>query len=183
MVGPSNITMKVLGVDNNKLEFHKYSVSKSHSIYVKLITRKFRMSCNFRLQDIYATLIIYCIKKCGGKMIMNEKAKVINLIGWINIVGGIIGSFMIGSIYPETIVSNYSSYVDKEYNWALVVAGIIISIVSGVLLFGFAEIINLLQEKVNQSKQIEKLLITINNNVVNDDVNKDNAAENELPSL
>lgn len=114
---------------------------------------------------------------------MNEKAKVINLIGWINIVGGIIGSFMIGSIYPETIVSNYSSYVDKEYNWALVVAGIIISIVSGVLLFGFAEIINLLQEKVNQSKQIEKLLITINNNVVNDDVNKDNAAENELPSL
>ncbi len=112
----------------------------------------------------------------------NNKAETINFLGWIDIIGGIIGSFILGSLYPQISVSSYSSYVDKEYNWILVIVGITISIVSGIILIGFAEIINLLQQKADQSENITKILSDINSKLeVDKKININNY--DELPQL
>lgn len=74
-------------------------------------------------------------EKQGELKVINERAKVVEVIGWINIIGGIIGSLFFGE-------------------WSLRIVGIVVSIVGGVILLGFAEIINLLQERVNQSEKV-----------------------------
>jgi uncharacterized integral membrane protein len=94
-------------------------------------------------------------------MIKNNKAYIINAIGWIDIIVGIIGSFILGKVFPLITVDTFLSD-DKKYNWPLVITGIVISILSGVVFIGFAEIINLLQARVDQSEKLEELFIEYN---------------------
>lgn len=101
----------------------------------------------------------------------NQIAKVIRYIGWIEIVGGVIGSIILG-----TIKWNVSIYKSFDFNWFIILPGVIISIVTGVLIIGFAEIISLLQQKVNQTEKITRILSIIEETKVQSD-------NNELPQL
>lgn len=65
----------------------------------------------------------------------NGFAKALRIIGMCIIGFGMIGSFTLGSVFE-------TGYHD--YNWGVAIIGIISSIVSGTLFFGFSEVINLL---------------------------------------
>lgn len=102
---------------------------------------------------------------------INEKAKVLNVIGWFDIIGGIIGSFILGDMYGA----------GGTFNLGIAIIGIIGSIVSGITFLGFAEIINLMQIKVDNSEKVIKLLNSLNINT-NDQLINDKI-DDELPSL
>lgn len=82
---------------------------------------------------------------------VNKKADFINGLGFITIVIGCIGSLTLGSMFP---VRSGVYYIHESYNWALAIAGIISSVISGIVLIGFAEIINLLQKNVDNTQKI-----------------------------
>jgi hypothetical protein len=87
----------------------------------------------------------------GGIRMINQKAKIINALGWIIIVAGCAGSLLLGSEIP--VVSGMY-YKTESYNWVLTIAGIMSSIISGVIFIGFAEIIELLQKNADNIKKI-----------------------------
>ena len=107
----------------------------------------------------------------------NTKAKAISVIGWIDIIGGVIGSFIMGSAFS---LSNLDGI--EKYNWNIVILGIFSSVVSGIILLGFAEIINLLQEKVSQAKKIDEILDAIKS-INNSSNNITKMNNDELPIL
>ncbi len=82
---------------------------------------------------------------------INGKAKTINFLGWIIIVAGCAGSLLLGSEIP--VVSGMY-YKTESYNWVLTIAGIMSSIISGVIFIGFAEIIELLQKNADNIGKI-----------------------------
>lgn len=82
---------------------------------------------------------------------INGKAKTINFFGWIIIVAGCAGSLLLGSEIP--VVSGMY-YKTESYNWVLAIAGIMSSIISGVIFIGFAEIIELLQKNADNIGKI-----------------------------
>ena len=88
----------------------------------------------------------------------NTYAKIIKIVGFIIIIGGIIGSFVLGGVFEKEItyptsMYSYGSYT--EYNWTLAIIGAVSSFVVGLLFVGFSEIIDLLQ--ANNDKQYEIL--------------------------
>jgi hypothetical protein len=107
---------------------------------------------------------------------INDKAKIIQGVAWIEIIAGIIGSFLLGKLYPIASISGFSSaHIDEKYNWPIVIIGLIVSVLSGILLFGFAEIIDLLQVKVDQTKKELELLNKINTSInLNNEKNDQN---------
>lgn len=79
----------------------------------------------------------------------NTLAKVIRVIGWCVLIGGIIGAFILGYAVPT--VEYYSSgHIHEEYNWGLTVGVIVGSIIASVLFRAIAEIIRLLQLGVDR---------------------------------
>lgn len=86
----------------------------------------------------------------GGIRMINEKAKIINALGWVIIIAGCLGSLILGSEFPS---KSGVYYVTESYNWVLALAGIMSSIISGVIFIGFAEIIELLQENADNIKK------------------------------
>lgn len=75
----------------------------------------------------------------------NGTAKIIFSIGMCILILGIIGSFILGS---------------KSNNWFYVIVGILSSIMSSFLFIGFAEIIELLQKNLDQSKIMGNILVS-----------------------
>ena len=73
----------------------------------------------------------------------NGVAKVIRIIGWIFIIGGVISSLILGGIFT----------IYGKYKWYIAIIGSVISIVNRIIFIGFSEIINLLQ--TNCDKQAE----------------------------
>lgn len=72
---------------------------------------------------------------------VNQKAKIIGVIGWIIIVVGSLGSLILGSDY-----------------WMFAIIGIMSSIISGVIFIGFAEVIELLQKNTDNIRKISIVL-------------------------
>lgn len=72
----------------------------------------------------------------------NPIAKALKIVGWIIIIGGFIAGIVFANVY-------------SEFNWGIAIAQWTQSIVSGLMFFGFAEIIKLLQSILNkQSRDI-----------------------------
>ena len=74
----------------------------------------------------------------------NGVAKVIRIIGWIFIIGGVISSLILGGIFT----------IYEKYNWYIAIIGSVISIVNGIIFIGFSEIINLLQTNCDKQAEI-----------------------------
>lgn len=75
----------------------------------------------------------------------NAIAKSLSAVGWFFIIGGIIAGFIAG-IKTETVVSYFSKNAD--FQWTVAITYWVVSFVSGILMLGVAEIINLL-ERIN----------------------------------
>lgn len=91
----------------------------------------------------------------------NTYAKVIKIVGFIIIIGGIIGSFVLGGVFEKEItyptsMYSYGSYT--EYNWTLAIIGAVSSFVVGLLLIGFSETISLLQQNADNQERIIRQL-------------------------
>ena len=88
----------------------------------------------------------------------NSMAKTLHTLAYIIFFVGIIGSLILGAAMP-TVDYSYTLYgglrTDDAYNFALAIAGIVASIISGVLFLGFAEVIDLLQEIANGQKDMQ----------------------------
>ena len=91
----------------------------------------------------------------------NSTATALHVIGILTIILGIIGSFIIGAIFPSTTY-DYSAWggydIDEAYNWSLVIEGILTSCVTGICFIGFGEIIKLLQIIANRQNKILKVI-------------------------
>lgn len=85
-------------------------------------------------------------------MSKNSTANVLKTIGIVIALLGVAGSFVLGEVYAITV----EGYIFDEthYNWAVALTGVLCSAISGVLLYGFGEIISLLQANVDNQKQI-----------------------------
>lgn len=93
----------------------------------------------------------------------NKIAKILFGIGVGIIILGILGSLILGNIYPsvETTYDYYSSYLysspqyDSEvgYNWMVFLIGSLSSAISGILMIGFSELISLNQQTLNLLKK------------------------------
>ena len=79
----------------------------------------------------------------------NVMAKSLSAVGWFFIIGGIIAGFIAGATM-ETI----SSYITQKgtFQWTVAITYWVISFVSGILMLGVAEIIDLL-ENINSKKK------------------------------
>lgn len=95
----------------------------------------------------------------------NIYAKSIRITGFAVIVLGVIGSFILGSVFEVDIP--YSSY--DEYNWTLVLIGIISSFIVGLLFVGLGELIDLLQANYDKQYDILKEIKTISKNMTEND--------------
>jgi len=81
----------------------------------------------------------------------NTRANIIDVVGRIIIVVGILGSLILGSAFRN--ISDFGS----TYNLGLAIGGIVSSIISGIVFFGFAEIIELLQKNVVNTQKLLEL--------------------------
>jgi uncharacterized membrane protein YraQ (UPF0718 family) len=75
----------------------------------------------------------------------NSIAKSLSAVGWFFIIGGIIAGFIAG-ITSETVVSYFSQR--ETFEWSVAITYWVVSFVSGILMLGVAEIIDLL-ERIN----------------------------------
>ena len=99
----------------------------------------------------------------------NFYSKALFFIGWGIVVLGVIGSFVLGS--------SYSGY--EEFNYALFLVGIISTAMSGFLVLGLAEVINILNDN-------RRLLATMmqNNEIMADSTESiESSIADELPEL
>jgi fructose-specific phosphotransferase system IIC component len=74
--------------------------------------------------------------------VSNSIAKSLSAIGWFFIIGGIVAGFIAG-IKTETVVSYFTK--NMNFQWTVAIVYWVVSLVSGVLMLGVAEIINLLE--------------------------------------
>ena len=76
---------------------------------------------------------------------MNNYAKALSITGWIVLVAGIIGSFVLGD---QLRVDRWS------YNTGVCIAGILTSVIFGLLLLGFGEVISILDDNRKYLKKL-----------------------------
>lgn len=91
----------------------------------------------------------------------NATANVLQVIGIVIILLGIAGSLVLGKVYGIQVESLFST--ETKYNWGIAIAGILGSVISGVLLCGFGEVIALLQTNADNQKQIIASIAEIKN--------------------
>lgn len=83
---------------------------------------------------------------------MNHIAAWLFGIGWITIIGGIVLGFSnMGTMVPETDMFGDTTMVEGQ-SWTIFFMYFFAGIISGLMMFGFAEIVNLL-DKGNQTRQ------------------------------
>lgn len=89
-------------------------------------------------------------------MSKNKTADTLQAIGILIALLGVVGSLILGKICENQIEK---MLLDKaSYNWTVALIGIVYSVISGVLFYGFGEVISLLQEGVDTQKQVIDLL-------------------------
>lgn len=91
-------------------------------------------------------------ESCGMK---NSKAYAINIMGWITIIVGVIGSFVIGDVY-QVVSYSFTGIERSTYNWSLAIMCCISSVFIGLVIIGLAEIIELLQQNYDKNTLIEE---------------------------
>lgn len=69
----------------------------------------------------------------------NKMAKILRVIAVIEIICG----FIVGGVLGDTFGVGYYGY---EFNWGLCIGIIVASLISGIFILGFAEVIQLLQD-------------------------------------
>lgn len=86
----------------------------------------------------------------------NKIAKIIFGTGVAVIVIGIVGSFIMANQNPIVTVTEgvYYDHTSESYNWGMALTGIFASTIFGILLIGFSEVVNLLNENLKYSKMI-----------------------------
>ena len=94
-------------------------------------------------------------------MTKNKVGQALKIIAYIVLIIGIIGSFIMGSIFETTIV--IGNYTHSKYNWGLVVSVMISSIILAIFLFALAEIIHLLQANLDNNKEIAHKIDNLSN--------------------
>ena len=97
---------------------------------------------------------------------MNRIAELLFIIGWLTIAGGIV----LGIANYETVVgyesSEFSIYDGEpitETSWENAAIYILAGLIWGIMIFGFAEIIRILDDKRNLAKQSLQELVNLNN--------------------
>lgn len=85
-------------------------------------------------------------------MSKNTTANVLKVIGIVIALLGIIGSLVLGKVFEIQVEKMF--FDETRYNWGVALIGIASSVISGVLLYGFGEIISLLQVNADNQKQI-----------------------------
>lgn len=85
----------------------------------------------------------------------NSKAYAINIMGWITIIAGVIGSFVIGDVY-QVVSYSFTGIERSTYNWSLAIMCCISSVFIGLVIIGLAEIIELLQHNYDKNTLIEE---------------------------
>ncbi|MED4124044.1 hypothetical protein P4641_08650 [Halalkalibacterium halodurans] len=79
---------------------------------------------------------------------MNDVAKALYVIGWLTIIGGLVLGFANREVEVEGLV-----YTHTETSWLIFFAYFIGGIIWGVIMFGFAEIVNLLDRIRHESDE------------------------------
>ncbi len=69
---------------------------------------------------------------------------------------GVIGSFILGKVYE--IVDTSGFFEKTRYNWSVAITGILCCAITGLLLYGFGEVISLLQKSVDIQEKISSQL-------------------------
>ncbi len=82
----------------------------------------------------------------------NKTANALQVIGLVIALLGIAGSLVLGKVFEIQVESMF--FDETRYNWGVAIAGVLCSAISGVLLYGFGEVISLLQANVDNQKQI-----------------------------
>jgi len=98
----------------------------------------------------------------------NKIAQYIRGTGWVILIFGIIGSFIMGQIFPS-ISYSYSGRESESYNWIIAIIGICTSIISGLAFIGFAELIELSQQKLDTINRIKEMIEKDNVNEIVED--------------
>lgn len=90
-------------------------------------------------------------------MSKNSVSNIIKIAAVVVAVLGVAGSFILGDTF--SIVDSESLFLAEEkFNWGVALGGIFCTALSTVILYGFGEIISLLQDSVDTQKSImEKL--------------------------
>ena len=87
----------------------------------------------------------------------NNVAFNLRIVAVIVVIAGIVGSVLLGSAMKTTIVTDaLLGEVKTHYNWGVAVAGVFASVMSGILLYGFAELISLQGKAVDELKKISE---------------------------
>lgn len=73
----------------------------------------------------------------------NKMAKILRVVAIIEIVCG----FIVGAILGDTFEIGY------DYNWGLCIGIIVVGVINGIFILGFAEIIQLLQDIKSKTKK------------------------------
>lgn len=94
-------------------------------------------------------------------MSKNSTANVLKTIGIVIALLGIAGSLVLGKVFEIQIERMF--FDETKYNWAVALTGVLCSAISGVLLYGFGEIISLLQANTDNQKQIISTLSEMKN--------------------
>jgi len=89
-----------------------------------------------------------------------KKESMANVLGWVIIVLGSIGSLVMGNVY-KAIDFSYGNYVSYKYNWSLAISGIIGCVILGLIFIFIAEIINIGNLNYTNINVIDKSLRSI----------------------
>lgn len=86
-------------------------------------------------------------------MSKNSVSNIIKIAAVVVAVLGVAGSFILGDTFA--IIDSDSLFLAEEkFNWGLTIGGIFCTALSTVILYGFGEIISLLQDSVDAQKSI-----------------------------
>lgn len=89
----------------------------------------------------------------------NNVAFNLRVIAVIIAIAGIVGSVFLGSALKTTVITDaLRDEIETHYNWGVAIAGIFASVLSGILLYGFAELISLQGKAVDELKKISEKL-------------------------
>lgn len=86
--------------------------------------------------------------ECGYEE-TNKIAEILDMTGRAIIILGVIVSIVLGAVSPAIEISGYSSRVKESYNIILCLVGCASSIISGLLIIAFSQIIYLNQKIFN----------------------------------
>lgn len=128
----------VTNLPSKEYPFYDQEVKKAYKRVAATVTdEEYQRICELE-EALKNETIIVPVKENES---YNVIARSLSTIGWFFIIGGIIAGFIAG-ITTETVVSYFSK--NAEFQWTVAITYWVVSFVSGVLMLGVAEIINIL---------------------------------------